>query len=174
VTDRSDFVSAGHRANPTMHTEGSNQKPRLRPIGLIAVGLLILAAPLSAFAQAADTNTTPPPADTKKDEKKRDDVVVLEPYQVSGSFGGSLAAAAQAKENNTNISDVVMSEDIGKLPDVSIADSLTRLPGITTQRTNGRSQAIYLRGMTPDFSVTTMNGREQVSTGENRGVEFDQ
>ena len=38
-------------------------------------------------------------------------------------------------------------EDIGKLPDISIADSLTRLSGLTTQRLNGRAQAIVIRGM---------------------------
>ncbi|MEE7547649.1 TonB-dependent receptor plug domain-containing protein, partial [Xanthomonas sp. Kuri4-1] len=64
--------------------------------------------------------------------------------------------------------------DIGKLPDVSIADSISRLPGIATQRVDGRSQVINIRGMSEQFVGTTLNGREQVSTGDSRGVEFDQ
>jgi iron complex outermembrane receptor protein len=69
---------------------------------------------------------------------------------------------------------VVTAEDIGKLPDVSIAESLARLPGLAGQRVQGRAQQIAIRGMSPDFAGTLLNGREQVSSGDNRGVEFDQ
>ena len=65
-------------------------------------------------------------------------------------------------------------EDIGKLPDASIAESIARLPGVTSQRVNGRSNAISIRGFAPDFSTTLLNGREQTSTGDNRAVEYDQ
>ena len=37
-----------------------------------------------------------------------------------------------------------------------------------------QAQVIAIRGMSPDFAATLLNGREQVSTGDNRGVEFDQ
>ena len=65
-------------------------------------------------------------------------------------------------------------EDIGKLPDSSIAEAIGRLPGIAAQRTNGRAQTLSIRGLGPDFTVTTFNGREQASTNDNRTVEFDQ
>ncbi|HVM36973.1 MAG TPA: TonB-dependent receptor [Sphingomicrobium sp.] len=68
----------------------------------------------------------------------------------------------------------VSAEDIGKLPDASIAESIARLPGLTSQRLNGRSAFISIRGFGPDFSTTLLNGREQTSTGDNRAVEFDQ
>ncbi len=109
----------------------------------------------------------------KDDTADKDKVVVLEKYTVKAGFSGSLAAAAEAKQNSQNIVEVIMSEDIGKLPDISIADSLTRLTGLTTQRVNGRSQGISIRGLTGDFSTTLLNGREQVSSGLNRSVEFD-
>src|SRR5690606_17172427 len=70
--------------------------------------------------------------------------------------------------------EVVTAEDIGKLPDVSIAESLARLPGLTAQRLDGRGQVISIRGLAPDFTTALLNGREQVSAGDNRGVEFDQ
>ena len=38
----------------------------------------------------------------------------------------------------------------------------------------GRAQVISVRGLSPDFSTTLLNGREMVSTGDNRSVEFDQ
>ncbi|MDI1248117.1 MAG: TonB-dependent receptor [Lacunisphaera sp.] len=121
-----------------------------------------------ALAQAQQTDPAPAkPATT-------DEVVVLEKYTVTSGFAGSLAAAAEMKQKQKVITEVIASEDIGKLPDISIADALTRLTGLTTQRSNGRSQAISIRGLTGDFSTGLLNGREQVSTGMNRAVEFDQ
>jgi iron complex outermembrane receptor protein len=120
-----------------------------------------------ALAQTA-TPTPAPATDTPNDQ-----VVVLEKFTVKSGFSGSLAAAAEAKQKSQNIVEVIMSEDIGKLPDISIADSLTRLTGLTTQRVNGRSQGISIRGLNGDFSTALLNGREQVSSGLNRSVEFD-
>lgn len=82
--------------------------------------------------------------------------------------------AITAKKRSPQIVEAVSAEDIGKLPDASIAESLARLPGIAAQRTNGRAQTLSIRGLGPDYTVTTMNGREQVSTNDNRSVEFDQ
>ena len=48
------------------------------------------------------------------------------------------------------------------------------MPGLTAQRVAGRSSTINIRGLAGDFSTTLLNGREQVSAGDNRGVEFDQ
>ncbi len=86
----------------------------------------------------------------------------------------SIEASISAKANNTSIVEVISAEDIGKLPDVSIAESLARLPGVTMQRLDGRSQLISIRGLGPDFTTALLNGREMVTTGDNRGVEFDQ
>jgi iron complex outermembrane receptor protein len=92
---------------------------------------------------------------------------------VSG-IRGSIESSISAKKNGDGITEVITAEDIGKLPDVSIAESLARLPGLAGQRVQGRAQVIAIRGMSPDFAGTLLNGREQVSTGDNRGVEFDQ
>ena len=78
------------------------------------------------------------------------------------------------KRKSTSIIEAVSAEDIGKLPDVSIAESLARLPGLAGQRVNGHAQVISIRGLSPDFSNTLLNGRMQVSTGDNRAAEFDQ
>ena len=86
----------------------------------------------------------------------------------------SIEASTETKRESTSIVEAISAEDIGKLPDTSIADSLARLPGLTTQRFGGRPQEINVRGFAGDFATTTLNGREQVSLGNNRGVEFDQ
>ncbi len=82
--------------------------------------------------------------------------------------------AISVKRNSDSIVEAVAAEDIGKLPDVSIAESIGRLPGLAAQRVAGRAQTISIRGLSPDFATTLLNGREQVSIGDNRSVEFDQ
>lgn len=110
-----------------------------------------------AFAQA----TTP------AEEDAGEDIVVT-------GIQASIANSVSVKREEVSIVEVVSAEEIGKLPDVSIAESIARLPGLTAQRVGGRAQTISIRGLAPDFSTTLLNGRQQASSGDNRGVEFDQ
>lgn len=97
----------------------------------------------------------------------------VETITVTG-FRASLENTIALKKESTQIVEAVSAEDIGKLPDASIGEAISRLPGLATQRTNGRASDISIRGTSPDFSTTLLNGREQVSTNDNRSVQFDQ
>jgi iron complex outermembrane receptor protein len=68
----------------------------------------------------------------------------------------------------------ISAEDIGKLPDTSIADSIARLPGLAAQRIDGRPSAISIRGLGPDYAGAVLNGRQVVSSGDGRAAEYDQ
>lgn len=131
---------------------------RTRLLGGAAIG----AVAVMAFAGSASAQVAPQPQTTEVDE-----------VVVTGIRAG-IESSIAAKRTNTSIVEVITAEDIGKLPDVSIAESLARLPGLTAQRLDGRSQVISIRGLGPDFTTALLNGREQVTTGDNRGVEFDQ
>ncbi|MFY7915506.1 MAG: TonB-dependent receptor, partial [Rubrivivax sp.] len=97
----------------------------------------------------------------------------LDTVTVTGIRKG-IEDAISVKKNADSIVESISAEDIGKLPDVSIAESIARLPGLSAQRVAGRAQVISVRGLSPDFATTLLNGRELVSTGDNRSVEFDQ
>lgn len=164
-----------------MHTEDTNLSSRASRCRLVAVGLLSLAASMSALAQTANppstdqTSTSVQPAvNAPAEPKKADDVVVLNEFTVNGSYAGSLEMAANLKQNSGAVVEVIAPEDIGKLPDVSIADDLVRLAGLTSQRVNGRNQEITIRGLDPDFNVGTLDGVEQATTGDNRDFQYDQ
>jgi iron complex outermembrane recepter protein len=88
----------------------------------------------------------------------------------------SIENAIATKRNSDGIVEALSAEDIGKLPDSTVAESVSRLPGVTAQRnkSTGRAQSVSVRGMSPDFNGALLNGREQASTGDSRGVEFDQ
>lgn len=81
--------------------------------------------------------------------------------------------AISVKKNSDAIVESISAEDIGKLPDSTIAESLARLPGVTTQRTkSGAASTISIRGLGPDFNGYLLNGREQTSTGDSRSVDL--
>ena len=127
-----------------------------------AMGLALAAmAAGAAYAQEAET--------VAEEEEARE----LETIVVQG-FRASLENAAEAKRQNSSIVEAISAEDIGKLPDASITESLARLPGLAAQRLRGRAQVISVRGLGPDYTTALLNGREQVTAGDNRGVEFDQ
>ena len=117
-----------------------------------------------AFAQSVEET---------KEEKDKKEAVELETVTVTGIRRG-IENAIETKRESTSIVETISAEDIGKLPDISIAESLARLPGLTAQRVAGRATNINIRGLPDSFGTTLLNGREQVSTGDNRGVEFDQ
>ncbi|MDQ6647309.1 MAG: TonB-dependent receptor [Pseudomonadota bacterium] len=123
--------------------------------------------------QAPATSTTQTKPANKKTSPKAADVRDLSEVVVTG-IRGSIQSALKAKQNSDDIIEAISAEDIGKLPDASIAESLSRLPGLATQRLDGRANVISIRGLSPDFAGTTLNGREQATIGENRGVEYDQ
>ena len=81
--------------------------------------------------------------------------------------------AINVKKNADGVVEAISSEDIGKLPDTTIAESLARLPGLTSQRDrNGNATNISIRGLGPDFNGYLLNGREQTSTGDSRAVDL--
>jgi iron complex outermembrane receptor protein len=129
-----------------------------------ATGCAVLLMAATSAARAADQAAATAAADQSGP---------IEEVVVTGIRKG-IEDSISAKRNDTSIIEAVSAEDIGKLPDASIAESIARLPGIAAQRTNGRAQTLSIRGLGPDFTITTFNGREQASTNENRTVEFDQ
>ena len=133
-------------------------------VGSTAGGCAIL---LLATGPAARAQNAPDATRIASSDQTLQEVVVT-------GIRKSIEDTVTAKKNDDRIIEEVSTEDIGKLPDASIAESIARLPGLAAQRTNGRAQTLDIRGMGPDFTVTLLNGREQASVNDNRTVEFDQ
>ena len=72
---------------------------------------------------------------------------------------------ASAKENlnekrfSNAVVDAITAEDIGQFPDKNVAESLSRIPGITIDRTFGEGQGVTIRGVQPDLNLTLVNGQ---------------
>ena len=96
----------------------------------------------------------------------------IEVISVTG-YRGSLQKAQAIKMSENSIVEVLSAEDIGKLPDTSVAESLARLPGLAGERRNGRTSGLSVRGFNENYVGTSLNGRELLGMGDNRGVEYD-
>ncbi|WJG07890.1 TonB-dependent receptor [Aliiglaciecola sp. LCG003] len=134
-------------------------RPSLITAAFLASGMAIIGA--NAYAQEAAAEQP----DTANDQ--------IETIEVKG-FSTSLIKSLNQKRFSDTVSEQLSADDLGGLPDVSMADALTRLPGISAVRTGGQAAEINIRGLSGDFVFSTLNGREQVSTSGSRSIEFDQ
>jgi iron complex outermembrane receptor protein len=98
----------------------------------------------------------------------------LEEVVVTGKFAKSLQSAMDLKRNAATVIEAISAEDIGQLPDVSISDSLKRLPGLAQDRDRGNGSQISIRGMGGMLGFTTLNGREVAILEETRNIRYDQ
>ncbi|UZJ42826.1 TonB-dependent receptor [Marinimicrobium sp. C6131] len=105
----------------------------------------------------------------------QDDTAQAQPMEevVVTGIRAALMQAQAVKMESSSVVEALSAEDIGKLPDSSIAESLARLPGLAGERSGGRTSGISVRGFKEDFTGTTLNGRELIGIGDNRGVEYD-
>ena len=126
-----------------------------------------------AEKRAAEARARAADAEAAADEARTRSATDLDGVVVTGIRRG-IENAIETKRTSSSIVESISAEDIGKLPDLSIAESIARLPGLTAQRVAGRASTISIRGLAENFGTTLLNGREQVSVGHNRGVEFDQ
>ncbi|WP_028916825.1 TonB-dependent receptor [Pseudoxanthomonas sp. J35] len=119
----------------------------------VALGAAIFgaAAPVAIAQDAA----SPAPSGQEPQAVQATD---LDQVTVRG-FRRSLQYSTEAKRDATGFVDAIFSEDIGKFPDVNIAESLARVPGIQISRElNGEGQRIAIRGLGDSFTKTTING----------------
>src|ERR1700722_2573030 len=110
-----------------------------------ALGLAMLVPPSLALADAAS------------DAGAMDEIVVT-------GIRKSLDVSLEVKRSSTEFTEVVTSEDIGKMPDKNVADSLARLPGITTSAAGANeggfdeNDRVSMRGTNPSLTQTLING----------------
>ena len=129
---------------------------------LSALMLALFAANSALAANEGSTNQSP--------STQAEDLEIIE---VRG-FSRSLIQSLNQKRFSDTVSEQISADDLGALPDISMADALTRLPGISAVRTGGQAAQINIRGLSGGFVFSTLNGREQVSTSGSRSIEFDQ
>ena len=120
-----------------------------------AVALLLVGAAMPGWAQQA-----PAPAGAASAPRGAQQ---LETVTVTG-IRGALEQSLNQKRNADSVVEVITSEDVGKMPDKNIADSLQRVPGVTISSASAseggfdENDRVSLRGTNPSLTQTTING----------------
>lgn len=154
----------------TSNSANSTFRPSKLCRALTLAGLATLLS-TQALAQTQQTETT-------EQQKAEEQIEVI---SVVGSFRGSLASALNQKRFESGATDTIKAEDIADFPDLNLAESLQRIPGVAISRVAGEGRQISVRGLGPDFTRVRINGMEAQSTsggtdaigGANRGRGFD-
>jgi iron complex outermembrane receptor protein len=122
----------------------------------------------AASAQQTTVQQTQPAA-----EDPEPDVVVIT------GFRGSLAQSIETKREEVGVTDSITAEDIADFPDLNLAESLQRVPGVQIDRDGGEGRTINVRGLSSDFVRVRLNGLEALATTggrdgrQNRNRAFD-
>ena len=102
-------------------------------------------------------------------EAKKADVQQLDSVEVTG-IRKSLETSLDLKRSARGLVDGVVAEDIGKFPDTNLAESLSRISGVSVERYNGEGTRITVRGMGPDFNLVLLNGRQMPGSSFDGGA----
>jgi TonB-dependent receptor len=127
------------------------------------VVLIREAAPPSSMAGSA----AEAPASTAAQES-----VALDEVVVTG-VRKSLREALDVKRGSDKVVEAISAKDIGVLPDVTIAESIARLPGVNATRDRGNDSQAVVRGLGARLVLGTVNGREVASSEPDRNVRWE-
>ncbi|MBN6112954.1 TonB-dependent receptor [Xanthomonas bonasiae] len=152
----------------------SRTERRKTPVTLLAfsIGLALQAG----VVQAQDVPAQDPaPAAGSSEPATQLDTVTVTGYRAS------VEKALDLKRGETGMVDAIVAEDIADFPDLNLAESLQRIPGVVITRDAGEGRSISVRGLGPDFTRVRVNGMEALTTvggsdqsgGSNRSRGFD-
>ncbi|WP_255406059.1 TonB-dependent receptor [Novosphingobium sp. CF614] len=117
-----------------------------------------LAISTSAYAQSADAQATP--------EEPGGEIVVT-------GIRASIDNALQVKRNDVRVLDGISSEDLGKFPSQNITEAIQRISGVQMSNINGRGATISVRGLGPQYAMTTVNGQTFKTADFTDGFRYD-
>src|SRR2546423_2036392 len=125
-----------------------------------AVALLLVGAAMPGWAQQAAS-----PAGAASAPRGAQQ---LETVTITG-IRGALEQSLNIKRNADSHIDVISAEDIGKMPDKNVADSLARVPGVTISSASANeggfdeNDRVSMRGTNPSLTLTLINGHNVAS-----------
>ena len=125
-----------------------------------SVAALVAAQPLAAQGVGADEEQV-------LDENSSDVIVVR-------GVRGSIARSVDLKKNASTVQDSISALELGIFPDDNVADSLAHITGVAISRTaGGEGQYVSVRGLGPEYTLTTFNGRTLATDGASRDFAYD-
>ncbi|REL30667.1 TonB-dependent receptor [Thalassotalea euphylliae] len=96
----------------------------------------------------------------------------VEVITVTGMLSSLKSSMLDKKESDV-VSDGIAAEDLGKFPDLNVAESLQRITGVSIDRSGGEGQQVTVRGFGPQFNTVLVNGRQIATDSAGREFNFD-
>lgn len=121
----------------------------------IAISTIVVAPAYAQEAQEGETQSA------SASETAGDIVVTGSRFQVRKDIA--------TRRNSTVVVDSLSQDDIGALPDRTIADSLRRITGVTTLNDDDIGRFVSVRGVNPDLVAVTVNGLTLASIASSGG-----
>ncbi len=122
---------------------------------------------------AAAPTATSPPAVTADAAAAGGNGSELQEIVVTG-IRASLEKSLEIKKDAAVVLDSINATEMGRFPDADVADSLEHLPGITIDRTTGGEGIhVNVRGLGPQYNITTLNNRILATDDDSRDLAFD-
>ena len=97
---------------------------------------------------------------------KLDDVVIT-------GLRKSQIDAINRKKQALNTKEVLTTNDIGRLPDINVAEAAQRVSGVSIETDNGEGRFISIRGIRPELNNVTLNNTNIASTSSGRETPLD-
>ena len=132
--------------------------------------ILALGITGSAYAQTATTptttttTTTTTTASATENGAPEQPVTTMSEFVVNG-YASSLAASLNLKRASEDNVEIISAEDVGKFPDLNLAESLSHLPGVSVDFLFGQGERVSIEGVDPNLNRVLLNG-EPVSTAD--------
>ncbi len=123
-------------------------------------------------ADDVSSKLTVPAAGAVLDFTLGGDVRYLDNVLVVGSKAAQIGAINQQRASNTIVS-VVDSDGLGNFPDTTVADTLSRVPGLSIETDQGEGRYVSIRGINTDLIAASINGVRTPSPEDRRGVLLD-
>jgi iron complex outermembrane recepter protein len=143
----------GHTISLRFPEGAGNTTSKVTPA--VGSGRLAAADTVSTAGQRAAANPQPSAAAVQNSSELGEIVVT--------GIRSSITSARAIKRDSQGIVDAIAPEDIGKLPDTNLAESLQRITGVSIDRSGGEGEFITIRGFGPEFNTVLLNGRQMAT-----------
>ena len=138
----------------------ARQSARLSQMTAVSLSACI-ASQLAAAADPAPTASQP--------AARTDDLAEI----VVTGYRESLESALNRKRESIQPIESVVAEDLGKMPDQDVSESLQRLPGVSINRSDGKGTQVLIDGLSNNLITLNgevlLTGREIYVSGESSG-----
>lgn len=152
---------------------------RQRVLSALGIGTSMLAINLVLAAAPARAQTTSNAGDAQQSSATPPETSPSQDIVVTGQRA-SIQSAINIKRHASEVVDSITADDIGKLPDRSVTETLQRVAGVTIDHFIARNDpdhysvegsGVTIRGLT--FTRSELNGRDTFSANGGRVLSFE-